>query len=112
MARLLGAWSVDRLTGGAFPWGTIAVNVSGSFLIGLFAGGFEPLGRLPASMDLRLFLIAGLCGGYTTFSAFSLQTINLLRAGEAAAALANVGLSLAICIAATWVGLAAGRAIG
>jgi CrcB protein len=112
VVRMLAAWGIDSVAGGAFPWGTIAVNVSGSFLIGALAGGLAPFGRVQVSDDVRLFLIAGLCGGYTTFSAFSLQTVTLLRTGESGAALANVGLSMGICLAATWLGLAAGRVIG
>lgn len=86
------------------PWGTIAVNVSGSFLIGLFAAGTVAEGRWPLSPNSRLFLMAGLCGGYTTFSAFSLQTLNLLQSGALGRASMNVLLSVLACMAATWCG--------
>ena len=99
-------WCNSLLAGGtAFPWGTLTVNVTGSFLIGLLAT-LDPLpGRawLPAP-ELRAFLMIGICGGYTTFSAFSLQTLELLRGGAPGQALANIALSVATCLAAVWLG--------
>ena len=70
-----------RLWGESFPWGTIIVNVAGSFVIGLFATLTAPDGRVAASSEARVFVMVGLCGGYTTFSAFSLQSLALARAG-------------------------------
>jgi CrcB protein len=90
--------------GDAFPWGTILINIGGSFVIGFFATLTRPEGRWRVAPALRLFVMVGLCGGYTTFSSFSLQTFVLLRQGAWLAALANVGLSLALCLLAVWLG--------
>jgi CrcB protein len=90
--------------GEALPWGTILINVLGSFVIGFFATLTRPAGRWLVAPALRLFVMAGLCGGYTTFSAFSLQTFVRLRQGDWLGALANVGLSVALCLLAVWLG--------
>src|SRR5678815_4772724 len=84
--------------GAAFPWGTIVVNVSGSFLIGLIGGLTESGGRLLAPPTAREFLMLGILGGYTTFSSFSLQTLNLAREGQWFYASAYVGLSVVLCL--------------
>lgn len=94
------AGAVDGRFNSDFPWGTLAVNVLGSFVIGLLAG-METLGH-----QTRLFLMVGICGGFTTFSAFSLQTFNLLREGMLLRAGSNVLLSVTLCLLATWAGLA------
>ncbi len=73
-----------------FPWGTFAVNISGSFLIGLLWG---LSGWWNYSHSLKLFLFIGLFGGFTTFSTFALESLNLLKSGEVKAALFNIGLS-------------------
>ncbi len=86
------------------PWGTIAINVTGSFIIGFFGTLTLAHGRFPVSENVRLFIMAGLCGGYTTFSAFSLQTLDLLRAGAAVRAGVNVVASVTLCIGAVAVG--------
>ncbi len=109
VARFWVATVIGRLTGPAFPWGTILINVTGSFVIGWFGALTAAGGRYPAGNDTRAFVMAGICGGFTTFSAFSLQTVDLLRAGETARAAANVGLSVAICLAATFLGVALAR---
>jgi len=98
--------------GETFPWGTLIVNVSGSFVIGLFAGLTGPDGRVLVAPDVRQFVMVGICGGYTTFSSFSLQTLNLARQGEFGPAAANVGLSVGACLLAVWLGSAAAIAIG
>ena len=90
--------------GEAMPWGTIGINISGSFLIGMVAALTEPGGRLMLSPEVRLFLIVGFCGGYTTFSSFSLQTLALLQAGEPVRAAANVVGSVLLCLLAVWLG--------
>ena len=90
--------------GAAFPWGTIVVNVSGSFLIGLIGALTESGGRLLAPPAAREFLMLGMLGGYTTFSSFSLQTLNLAREGQWFYASANIGLSVVLCLAAVWLG--------
>jgi CrcB protein len=92
--------------GETFPWGTLVINVTGSFLIGIFAGFATPEGRLdPQSrVFVTQFLMIGICGGYTTFSAFSLQTLNLLRDREWLYAGGNVILSVVLCMIAVWLG--------
>ena len=87
-----------------FPWGTMAVNVTGSVLIGMLAALSEPHGRWFVSSELRQFLMIGVCGGYTTFSSFSLQTLNLARDGEWLPAAMNVALSVVLCLAGVWLG--------
>ena len=89
------------------PWGTIIINVTGSFVIGLFGTLTLAHGRYPASENLRLFVMIGLCGGYTTFSSFSLQTLDLMRSGAMARAAVNIAASVVLCVAA----VAAGHAV-
>ncbi len=86
------------------PWGTIGINIAGSFAIGLIATLTLPTGARPSPEWVRLLLMTGICGGFTTFSAFSLQTLDLLRLGAWGAALLNVGLSVALCLLAVWAG--------
>jgi fluoride exporter len=93
-----------RLVGETFPWGTIAVNVIGSFIIGFFATLTGPDGRVYVGTTGRQFVMVGICGGYTTFSSFSLQTLNLMNDGEWFRAGANIGLSVLCCLIAVWVG--------
>ncbi|MFO1514425.1 MAG: fluoride efflux transporter CrcB [Verrucomicrobiota bacterium] len=102
---------VAARVGEMFPWGTLVVNVTGSFVIGLLAAVTEPEGRLLASPDFRLFFMIGVCGGYTTFSSFSLQTLNLLRDGEWLYAGGNVLLSVILCMVGVWLGYLLGAAI-
>jgi CrcB protein len=90
--------------GETFPVGTLIVNVSGSFVIGFFAALTGPDGRVFVGTDARQFVMTGICGGYTTFSSFSLQTLNLARDGEMALAGANAMLSLILCLVAAWLG--------
>ena len=89
------------------PWGTVGINVAGSFLIGCFGTLTLQGGRYPAPDWLRLFVMVGVCGGFTTFSSFSLQTLDLLRAGAWGRGLANVALSVLLCLGA----VAAGHAL-
>ena len=91
------------------PWGTILINIAGSFAIGLFGTLTLASGRFPASENLRLFVMIGLCGGFTTFSSFSLQTLDLFQKGDTMLALANVGLSMILCLVGVWLGFVAGR---
>jgi fluoride exporter len=86
------------------PWGTIAINITGSFVIGFFGTLTLSQGRFPVSDNARLFVMAGLCGGYTTFSAFSLQTLDLLRAGALGRAAVNVVASIVLCVGAVTAG--------
>jgi CrcB protein len=86
------------------PWGTILINISGSFVIGFFGTLTLVQGRYPMSDTARLFVMVGLCGGYTTFSSFSLQTLDLLRSGAMGRALLNIAASVVLCIAAVALG--------
>ena len=104
MARFWFSGVAARLAGATFPWGTIAINVIGSFIIGFFAALTGPDGRVFVGSTARQFVMVGICGGFTTFSSFSLQTLNLINDGEWAQALGNVGGSLVLCLAAVWAG--------
>jgi CrcB protein len=95
---------VARAFGETFPWGTLLVNVSGSFIIGLFATLTAPDGRMFVGTNARQFVMVGLCGGYTTFSSFSIQMLNLMQDGEWLGAGANVLLSVVLCLLAVWAG--------
>jgi CrcB protein len=94
-----------------FPLGTLIINVTGSFLIGIFAALTAPEGRMdPQSRVIASQLVmTGICGGYTTFSSFSLQTLNLLRDGEYLYAGGNILLSVALCMVAVWLGFLLGN---
>ncbi len=105
VARYGLALAIARLAGTAFPWGTVLINILGSFVIGWFAELSAAYGRHPASEATRALVMAGLCGGFTTFSAFSLQTIDLLRGGQPLRAGANVVASVVLCLAATALGM-------
>ncbi len=89
--------------GGSFPWGTLLINASGSFAIGVAAALLAKGHWYPAEGG-RLFFMTGICGGYTTFSAFSLQTLNLAREGEWGRAGAYVAASVIASLAAVWIG--------
>ena len=93
-----------RLFGETFPWGTVIVNIVGSFVIGFFATLTGPDGRLYASSIVRQFVMFGICGGYTTFSSFSLQTLNLVNDGEWLRAGGNVVVSVVCCMVSVWIG--------
>lgn len=101
-------WCVQFITarmGDAFPWGTLAVNAIGSMLIGML-GALSAPHLWQTSHDARQFLMVGMLGGFTTFSAFSLQTLNLMREGEWLYAIANVVASIVVCLLAVWAGFA------
>jgi len=87
-----------------FPFGTVLINVLGSFVIGYFGTLTLQSGKYSASDNLRLFVMVGICGGFTTFSSFSLQTFDLMRTGGWGRALANVVLSVVLCVAAVAAG--------
>ncbi|MCQ8239756.1 fluoride efflux transporter CrcB [Rhizosaccharibacter radicis] len=110
---VLRAWvgsTMLALTGPGFPWGTILINVVGSFVIGFFGMLTASDGRFAASSEWRTFVMVGLCGGFTTFSSFSLQTLELLRDGRPWQALGNVLLSVLLCVAAAALGYGAAAA--
>jgi CrcB protein len=92
------------LVGLALPWGTLFVNLTGSFAIGFFSGMTAPGGRWFAGPRLRQFFMTGVCGGYTTFSMFSLETLRMLQQGKLGAAALYVALSLIAWLGAVWAG--------
>lgn len=104
LARYLCTLWLLALLGPAFPWGTLAVNGLGSFLIGLYATVSGSGGRLRASPAQRQFMIPGFCGGFTTFSIFSLETLLLVERSEPVLAALYVAVSLAIWLIAVWLG--------
>jgi CrcB protein len=97
-----------RATGPGFPWGTVLINILGSFVIGWLAAWIG-MSRLAMPELWRAFAMTGICGGFTTFSAFSLQTVELLREGQVVAAGLNVVVSVVACVVATFAGIAVGR---
>ena len=104
MARYWCSGLAARLIGETFPWGTIIVNVAGSLIIGFFATLTGPDGRVFADTLTRQFVMIGLCGGFTTFSSFSLQTLNLANDGEWLQAGGNIVGSVVLCLIAVWMG--------
>ncbi len=103
--------AIALAAGPAFPWGTVLVNISGSFVIGFVAGGSGAGGRWIESDFARQFIMVGLCGGYTTFSAFSLQTVSMLQAGDLGRAGLNVAGSVLLCLIATYLGFVSAAAL-
>jgi fluoride exporter len=100
-------YTLTRLTisiSSGIPFGTILINVLGSFVIGYFGTLTLQSGKYPASDNLRLFVMVGICGGFTTFSSFSLQTFDLLRSGFWGKAVINILLSVILCVAAVAAG--------
>ena len=104
IARFAASGFIARHFGETFPWGTLLVNVSGSFVIGFFATLTGTEGRWLVAPSARQFVMIGLCGGYTTFSSFSLETLALARDGEWFKAGANSVLSFVLCLIAVWLG--------
>jgi CrcB protein len=111
MARYGIGGFISQKSSGAFPWGTLVVNITGSFIIGILGALTLPEGKMtPQSRALATqLLITGVCGGYTTFSSFSLQTLNLLRDGEWFYAAGNILLSVLLCLIAVWIGYMLGN---
>jgi CrcB protein len=104
MARFWCSGFVAQTVGGTFPWGTMLVNVVGSFVIGFFGTLTGPDGRFLVAPDARTFVMVGFCGGYTTFSSFSLQTLALAQEGEWLQVGGNIVLSVVSCLLAVWLG--------
>lgn len=102
---------VAEVMGPQFPWGTILINIAGSFIIGFFGTFTGPGGRVIASFNMRAFVMVGICGGFTTFSSFSLQTLDLARENHWAQAGGNVVLSVVACLIAVWAGHALAAAM-
>ena len=107
MARFWLSGLVARRVGETFPWGTMVINVSGAFLIGVLAASAADLGMLAATRPWQ-FAVTGFLGCYTTVSSFSLQTLSLARDGELKLAVWNLMLSLSLCLLAVAAGFAAG----
>ena len=102
VARYLAGLAIPAVAG--FPLATLFVNITGSFVIGFYSTLTGPDGRLFTSTRQRQFVMTGFCGGYTTFSAFSLETVRLLRAGEARTALLYIAISIVTWLVAVWLG--------
>ena len=111
MGRYFVSGVVTTLTAGTFPYGTMLVNISGCLVIGFFATLTGPDGRWLVGTPARQFVMIGLCGGYTTFSSFSLETLYLARAGEWMSATANAAGSVVLCMLSVWLGFIAATAI-
>jgi CrcB protein len=112
MSRFWVSNAVAERWGEKFPWGTIVINISGSFVIGLFLALTLAEGRLNTSrIFVSQFFMVGLCGGYTTFSSFSLQTLTLVRAGQWLWAGGNIAISVLACLIAVWLGFTLGQVI-
>lgn len=95
---------IANWVGQTFPWGTLVINITGSFAIGFFSTLTATDGRVFVPGEWRQFFMVGVCGGYTTFSSFSLQTMALAQDGEWLWAGANIMLSVVLCLAGVWLG--------
>lgn len=95
---------IANSVGQTFPWGTLVINITGSLAIGFFATLTGPEGRIFVPGEWRQFFMIGICGGYTTFSSFSLQTLTLAQDGEWEWAGLNIGLSVVLCLLGVWLG--------
>ena len=111
VARYFLSGVVANAFGQTFPWGTFIINVTGSFVIGFFNALTGPDGRVLVSGITRQFVMIGICGGYTTFSSFSQQTLNLMNDGEWLYAGGNIVGSVALCLFFVWLGAMAGAAL-
>lgn len=108
ISRYLASLMIHRLCGQAFPYGTLAVNAIGSFLIGflliLLIDRFDGFAH-----HFRSFLVIGFLGGFTTFSAFSFETMNLIENNEILRAILNIFINVSMCLCLTWIGIKLGR---
>lgn len=106
----LGSWidsgATSAKAGPIFPWGTIIVNITGCFIIGFIFTISSTEGRILLNPNMRNFILIGILGGYTTFSSFSLQTLLLAQDGQWGSAVANVAISVVLCLCGVWFGAA------
>ncbi|RMG56933.1 MAG: fluoride efflux transporter CrcB [Gammaproteobacteria bacterium] len=107
VSRFLVSNGVYALLGRGFPWGTLAVNMLGSLAMGVLA--ILLLERITVSSELRGLLLVGFLGAFTTFSTFSIETLNLIEEGALMRAGLNAVLSVVLCLAAAWLGVFIGR---
>jgi fluoride exporter len=110
MARYAVTLAATWAWGPEFPWGTLIINVVGSFIITYFGALTAPYGT--SALGPRLLVMVGFCGGFTTFSSFSLQTLELAHAGHRVGVAANILLSVCLCLAAAWAGYYAAAVLG
>ncbi len=106
VARAAVSALMHSVAGPGFPWGTLLVNVTGSFAIGFYATLTGPDGRAFAGPRQRQFVMTGICGGFTTFSIFSLETLQLMQAGSIGMAGVNIAVSVVAWLVAVWLGFA------
>jgi fluoride exporter len=112
MARFWVSGAVAKRVGEGFPWGTIVINITGSLIIGILYALTQPEGRLNTSrIVVTQLLMVGICGGYTTFSSFSLQTLTLAQRGQWLWAGGNVLISVVACLIAVWLGFMLGQTL-
>jgi CrcB protein len=104
IARFWLTGAIAAVAGSRFPWGTLLINMLGSMVIGATAGVTIAPARVVIHPDMRVFVMVGLCGGFTTFSAFSLQTLELLQSGDWMSAGAYVAGSVGLCLLFAWLG--------
>jgi len=109
LGRFWVSTGVYRVLGRDFPWGTLAVNTLGSFLMGLLFVLF--IERLIVGDEVRAAVLVGFLGAFTTFSTFSVETLNLIEQGYLVKAFLNAGTSVLICLLACWVGFLLGRSL-
>jgi CrcB protein len=112
VARFWLANTIAVLTGAEFPWGTLLINVLGSFVISFFGALTGSVARFAVPYEARVFVTVGLCGGFTTFSSFSLQTVDLVRTGQVGRAGLYVAASVVLCLGACGLGFVAAQAVG
>ena len=112
MARFWLANAIAVWTGAEFPWGPLLINVLGSFVISFFGMLTGTFPRFAVPYEARVFVTVGLCGGFTTFSSFSLQSVELFRTGEAGRAFVYIAASVILCLAACILGFISATAIG
>jgi CrcB protein len=112
MARFWLGNAMALATGTEFPWGTLLINILGSFIISFFGSLTGSWPRFAVPYEMRVFVTVGVCGGFTTFSSFSLQTVELIKTGQSGRALLYVSASVILCLAGCALGFAAANAVG